>query len=87
MPETETPAQPMASAPAPHPTAIGDRGTVTSVNTSEKKGTRKTPVAEGAIQLMVISAYTAMRMRAIGTARYRFWPRSPSPWHASAAWT
>lgn len=34
----------MESAPADHPTAVGDRGTVTSVNTSQRKGTRKTPV-------------------------------------------
>lgn len=49
--ETETPAQPMASAQAVRPTAVGDTGTVISVNISAKKGTRKTPVAEGVITL------------------------------------
>lgn len=35
----------MESAPADHPTRVGDRGTVTSVNVSQRKGTRKAPVA------------------------------------------
>lgn len=34
----------MESAPADHPTRVGDRGTVTSVNISQRKGTRKVPV-------------------------------------------
>lgn len=44
-------AEPMQSAVTDRPTEVGDAGTVTSVNISEKKGTRKTPVASGVIEL------------------------------------
>ena len=42
----------MSSAPADHPTRVGDAGTVTSVNVSERKGMRKTPVESGVITLV-----------------------------------
>ncbi len=41
----------MSSAPADHPTRVGDRGIVTSVNISRRKGTRKIPVDSGEIYL------------------------------------
>jgi len=45
-------AAPMVSAPSDKPTAVGDLGTITSVNISEKKGTRKHPVDNGEIALV-----------------------------------
>lgn len=42
----------MKSAPALHPTRKGDTGTITSVNISEKKGTRKHPTANKTISLI-----------------------------------
>jgi len=43
--------QPDTAQTTPTTPCAGDRGTVLSVNTSEKKGTRKTPVSNGTIVL------------------------------------
>lgn len=43
---------PMVSAPSERPTAVGDTGTITSVNVSEKKGTRKHPTESKTIRLV-----------------------------------
>lgn len=51
---------------------------IASINLSERKGVRKTPVGDAPQVVLVDDGLETMLMQESGTARFRFWQKHPS---------